>query len=61
MHGRRDTVIPYPLGVELYEGLQVPKRFFVSDTAAHSEIPSVEGERYFAEVVSFVRAHGGDA
>jgi fermentation-respiration switch protein FrsA (DUF1100 family) len=42
MHGRRDQVIPFTLGMRLYDGLRVPKRLLVSDTAGHSEMASVE-------------------
>ncbi len=56
MHGRRDQVIPFTLGMRLYEGLRVPKRLLVSDTAGHSEIASVEGERYYETVTSFVKS-----
>lgn len=58
MHGKRDQVIPYHLGVALYEGLTVPKEMLTSETAAHSEIPSVEGRRYYDAVVKFVTADG---
>lgn len=54
MHGKRDRVIPFALGRELYDGLTVPKRFFVSETAGHSEIPSIEGARYYEAVHEFL-------
>ena len=56
MHGKRDQVIPYQLGVALYEGLTVPKEMLTSETAGHSEIPSAEGLRYYDTVVKFVTA-----
>lgn len=56
MHGKRDQVIPYQLGVALYEGLTVPKEMLTSETAGHSEIPSAEGRRYYDTVVKFVTA-----
>jgi fermentation-respiration switch protein FrsA (DUF1100 family) len=55
MHGRRDGVIPFALGRQLYDELRVPKTLFVSETAGHCEIPEVEGERYFDAVARFVR------
>lgn len=57
MHGRRDTVIPFRLGQALYDGLNVPKEMLVSDTADHSEIPSVEGARYYETVARFIGKH----
>ena len=59
MHGKRDNVIPFRLGVDLFEKLEVPKQFFVSETAGHSEIAHLEGERYFSAIMQFAsRAHG---
>jgi fermentation-respiration switch protein FrsA (DUF1100 family) len=54
MHGRRDTVIPFRLGQQLYDGIRGPKQFFVSERAGHGEIPFVEGVRYYETVVHFV-------
>jgi len=54
MHGRRDTILPFQLGEELFDSLRVPKRFFVSDLADHDQIPDVEGPRYYDAVFSFV-------
>ena len=56
MHGKRDEVIPFSLGQQLYDGLTVPKEMLVSDTAGHSEIPETEGERYYGAVTRFARA-----
>lgn len=57
MHGRRDQVIPFSLGQRLYDGLRGPKELLVSETATHSEIPTVEGERYYGTVARFIRRH----
>jgi uncharacterized protein len=54
LHGKRDQVIPFALGKELYDGLDVPKQMFVCETGGHCEIPSVEGARYYDAVVQFV-------
>jgi fermentation-respiration switch protein FrsA (DUF1100 family) len=55
LHGKHDAVIPFALGMELFDGLRGPKRLFVSDRAGHCEIPAVEGERYYAAVIDFIR------
>lgn len=54
MHGRRDQVLPLSLGMELYDGLKVPKRLFLSETAGHGEIPWTEGSRYYDELLRFL-------
>ena len=54
MHGRRDQVIPFALGMKLYDDLHVPKKLLVSENANHSEIAAMEGERYYDAVTSFI-------
>lgn len=54
LHGKRDEVIPFALGKQLYDGLTVPKEMFVCETGGHCEIPFVEGPRYYDTVVRFV-------
>ena len=54
MHGRRDQVIPFQLGMKLYDDLRVPKVLLVSENAGHSEIAATEGDRYYEAVTSFI-------
>jgi uncharacterized protein len=54
MHGKRDAVIPYRLGVELYEGLRVPKEMLTSEAAGHCEIPLFDAKLYYETVLRFV-------
>jgi fermentation-respiration switch protein FrsA (DUF1100 family) len=56
MHGKRDQVIPFKLGMDLYNGLTVPKELLTSENAGHCEIATVEPERYYETVTRFVRA-----
>jgi fermentation-respiration switch protein FrsA (DUF1100 family) len=55
IHGRRDAVIPFALGMQLYHSLRVPKELVVSEAAGHCEMPAAEPERYYETVVRFVR------
>lgn len=54
MHGKRDTVIPFALGMDLYNGLRVPKELLISETGGHCEMASTESARYYDTVVRFV-------
>lgn len=54
IHGKRDAVIPFALGMELYNGLEVPKELLVSETGGHCEMASAEPARYYESVVRFV-------
>jgi uncharacterized protein len=56
MHGKRDQVIPFALGMQLYNGLNVPKELLTSENAGHCEIAQAEPERYYETVTRFVRA-----
>ena len=49
---------PYPpqLGMDLYNGLKVPKELLTCEAAGHCEIANVEPERYYETVTRFVRA-----
>lgn len=55
IHGRRDTVVPFPLGVRLYEGLRVPKEMVISENGGHCDMASLEPERYYEAVVRFAK------
>ena len=57
MHGKRDQVIPFALGMQLYDGLRVPKELLISETAGHCEFATTEPARYYETVVRFVRGH----
>lgn len=57
MHGKRDAVVPFDLGVELYQELKVQKELFVSETAGHGELEWVEGDRFYEAVIRFVGRH----
>lgn len=54
MHGKRDAVIPFALGEQLYDELRVPKEMAVSETSGHCEFATTEAERYYSTVVRFV-------
>lgn len=54
MHGKRDEVIPYTLGEQLYAELQVPKQMLTSH-AGHCEIPLFDAQRYYEAVDRFVQ------
>ena len=57
MHGKRDSVAPFKLGVMLFNELRVPKQFLSCDTAEHCEIESIEPQRYYDTIAKFVEEH----
>ena len=54
MHGKRDQVIPFAVGMQLYEQLRVPKELLVCENAAHCEIATAEPQRYYDTIVKFI-------
>lgn len=54
MHGKHDAVIPFELGMELYDGLRVQKELIVSETAGHCELATAEGAHYYEKLVHFL-------
>lgn len=58
MHGKLDEVIPFQLGMSLYQQLRVPKQLLVSETATHCEIANTEHDRYYDIVTRFIRKGG---
>ena len=55
LHCRRDEVIPFALGVKLYDALRVPKEMVICETGGHCEMATVEPERYYHSVVRFAK------
>jgi uncharacterized protein len=55
MHGKRDQVIPFALGMQLYAQLRVRKELLVSETAGHCEMATAEPQRYYDAVIRFCR------
>lgn len=54
LHGDRDSVIPYALGQQLYEGLPGPKQFVTLPGVDHNDDISGEFPLYWNAVKSFV-------
>jgi fermentation-respiration switch protein FrsA (DUF1100 family) len=55
LHGDLDDVVPYDLGVELYEAAAEPKRFVRLEGADHNSAPFLPGLDYFGIVTRFAR------
>lgn len=54
IHGDRDEIVPYSLGVELYQGLANPKQFQTVRGARHNDIHLVEPSAYWNQVLAFI-------
>lgn len=54
MHGKRDDVVPFAVGMKLYDSLRARKELLVSEKAGHSEIEAFEPQRYYDAVTRFI-------
>jgi len=48
IHGRRDRIIPFKMGVEVYEAAKVKGKLLLVDGAGHNDLAEVGGEAYWA-------------
>jgi len=53
IHGTGDSVIPHPLGVELYARLRHPKEFLEVPDADHNDLIALDHEPYWTTVRRF--------
>lgn len=58
LHGSDDTIVPFEMGVELYEAANDPKRFYAIEGADHNDTYVVGGEAYFNALKEFVDGLG---
>jgi abhydrolase domain-containing protein 17 len=53
MHGTRDEVIPYRMGLQLFAAAREPKMSLWIDGAGHNDFAAVAGERYWQTLQNF--------
>jgi fermentation-respiration switch protein FrsA (DUF1100 family) len=46
-HGKRDRIVPFRMGMEVYNAARVKGPLLVIDEAGHNDIPAIAGERYW--------------
>jgi uncharacterized protein len=56
MHGDRDSIIPYRLGVELFDRLEGPKTFLTIRGGDHNDPFDVTHREYWSPVLSFIQS-----
>jgi fermentation-respiration switch protein FrsA (DUF1100 family) len=47
VHGRRDRIIPFRMGVEVYEAAKVKGKLLLVEGAGHNDVAEVGGEEYW--------------
>ncbi len=46
-HGKRDRIVPFRMGIEVYEAAKVKGLLLTVENAGHSDIPQIAGEEYW--------------
>jgi uncharacterized protein len=54
MHGDRDSIVPFPLGRELFAGLSEPKQFVALKGADHNDFFDETRREYWDPVIRFI-------
>ena len=51
-HGKRDRIVPFRMGIEVYNAAKIKGPLLVVDNAGHSDIAQVAGEEYWTWISS---------
>lgn len=54
IHGTRDSVTPYSMGVKLFEEGKPPKQMMTFENASHSDLQDIYADRYFSGIRDFI-------
>lgn len=55
IHGEEDNLVPFRMGMDLFEKANDPKSFFPIKGAGHNDTYMMGGDPYFQAIVKFVR------
>jgi pimeloyl-ACP methyl ester carboxylesterase len=55
-HGKRDRIVPFRMGIEVYEAVKRKGQLLVVEKAGHSDIAEIAGEAYWRWVVAALNA-----
>lgn len=50
-HGRRDRIVPFRMGIEVYESAKRKGQLLIVDKAGHSDVADIAGEEYWRWIV----------
>ena len=55
IHGEDDNIVPFSMGMELFEAAKAPKFFYRINRAGHNDTYITGGEEYFNAFSAFIR------
>jgi uncharacterized protein len=56
-HGKRDRIVPFKMGVEVYEAAKRKGEFLMVEQAGHNDVAEVGGSDYWNWMATALRAH----
>lgn len=54
-HGKRDRIVPFRMGLEVYNAARIKGLLLVVENAGHSDIPQIAGEEYWTWISTALR------
>ena len=55
-HGKHDRIVPFRMGLEVYNAAKVKGKLLVVETAGHSDVAEVAGEEYWKWITAALKA-----
>jgi uncharacterized protein len=54
-HGRRDRIVPFRMGVEVYEAAKRKGQLLIVEGAGHNDVANIAGEEYWRWIVEALK------
>jgi fermentation-respiration switch protein FrsA (DUF1100 family) len=51
-HGKRDRIVPFRMGLEVYDASKVKGELFVVETAGHGDVAATAGDEYWKWIIA---------
>jgi pimeloyl-ACP methyl ester carboxylesterase len=58
-HGRRDRIVPFRQGIEVYESARTKGQFLAVDKAGHNDVAEIAGEEYWSWIGGALKPNPG--
>lgn len=57
-HGKRDRIVPFRMGLDVYDAARIKGQLLVVDRAGHNDVAEVAGEEYWKWIAASLENHG---
>jgi fermentation-respiration switch protein FrsA (DUF1100 family) len=55
-HGKRDRIVPFRMGLDVYDAARKKGQLLIVDKAGHSDVAEVAGEEYWKWLITALEA-----